>query len=210
LQVIDQFSGVGVLPFCTRLANSCKAKTDTVSGVGIVMRVTPKRAAVAAFLSALIPPAFLGAGLVMPMGEWFEVVFVGAPMLLIPSMVLQRREDGDTVGLRLAVLAAYAGLVGFLMTLALLPLYAMGAVPESTFVWTLTITLMTGLGVLLSCLSTRSLPRVLALLGLIAAATWMTTLGAELLQMAAAPWLGTVWLLTHGAFGLGLLFRLYR
>jgi len=174
------------------------------------MRVTPKRAAVAAFLSALLPPGFLGAGLVMPIGDWFEVVFVGAPMLLIPSVVLQRRESGDVIGLRLAVWAAYIGLVGFLATLVLLPLYGIGVVPESTFAWTLTLTLMTGLGVLLSCLSQRSLPRALALFGLIAAAAWMTMLSSELLQMTAAPWLGTVWLLAHGAFGLGLLFSLYR
>ena len=174
------------------------------------MHVSPRQAGAAAFSSALVPIGFLAATRVFPVASWFDAVFVGAPMLLIPAVVILRRQE-STLALRGAVLAAFFGLAGFLSIIVLLPFYeggAQGMIPDGAFIGLLGMALMAGLGILLSSLFARTLPRYLALLGVMAAAIWMIVLATELLDMRAAPWLGAVWLAAHAAFGMALGFHL--
>ena len=173
--------------------------------------ISPRPAGVAAFASALVPVAFLASSQVFSIGAWFDVVFVGAPMLLIPAVVLARRQGGS-VALKGAVLAAFFGLAGFLSIIALLPFYMQGApgsIPEGVFLGMLGMAMIAGLGVMLSSIFARTMPHFLGLLGVVAAATWMIVLSAELLDIPAAPWLGAVWLFAHAGFGLGLGFHLF-
>ena len=173
--------------------------------------VSPRTAGTAAFASALIPGAFLAVAPSLSVESWFDVVFVGAPMLLIPAVVLARRQDG-THALRGAVLAAFFGLAGFLSIIVLLPFYmhsAPGTIPDGVFVGLLGMAMMAGLGVMLCSIFAQTLPRFFAFLGIVAAATWMAVLATGLLGFSGADWLGAAWLFTHAAFGLGLGFHLY-
>ena len=173
--------------------------------------LTPQRAAVGAFTSALLPAGFLALATWVPMEDWFDVVFVAVPMLYIPAIVILRRRQ-DNLGLRIALLAAYAGLGGFASICVLLAFHLSNpdAVPAAVFMWLLGLVTLAGAGVLLASLFARSLPGYLALLGVVAAAAWLAILVPEIFRETAPPWLGAAWLVAHAAFGLGLGFHLKR
>ena len=172
--------------------------------------ITFKLAGVSALTSALLPGVFLAGAPLFSGESWFDIVFVGAPMLLIPGIFLQRHLHA-TRALQGAIVAALFGLAGFMSLIVLLPFYMMsspGSIPDNVFVGLLGVAMLTGLGVMLSCFFARTLPRFLGLLGIVAMSVWMIVLGAALFDLPSANWLGATWLFGHAAFGLGLGFHL--
>ena len=177
-------------------------------------------AGICAFSSAVIPFAFLGLSLFVPIGEWFDVLFLGAPMLLIPLILLKNRHGHRSLLLKSAVVMSLGGFLGFILCLVIVPFHESGTVSDELIFWLLGLTLFTGLGIILGNFEAFPTLRLVAILGTGASLFWIALLGSQILTNAFCPsslesivcsrvtslsndsGLSVLWIMTHSGYGL--------
>ena len=160
------------------------------------------------WVSGFVVWVFLGAAALWPiLAKWEDLVFLGAPVLLLPQVLRARMVN--TVWERATRFGARVALIAFLALIA--SLFVQDAVTDVWFLGLVCLVLLAGPATIadasMCVISSRTIAPV-GWLGMVAGVLWTVLMAVDLFSGMTWPgWIGLVWIASHSVYAVGVAIR---